>query len=63
VRQCALKAFALQVKTSIAMTEVVELFEALLREQDVVKDPQLAFILKLVLRDERFHHMILHDLY
>ena len=45
------------------MTEVVELFEALLREQDVVKDPQLAFILKLVLRDERFHHMILHDLY
>ncbi|AMD30148.1 hypothetical protein [Acidilobus sp. 7A] len=43
--------------------EALRLFEGLVRDPAVQQDPQLSFILRLVLRDERFHHVVLHDLY
>lgn len=43
--------------------EAVRFFEAAVRDPAVAQDPQLSFIVRLILRDEAFHHVILHDLY
>ena len=43
--------------------EALRFFEAAVRDPAVAQDPQLSFILKLILRDEAFHHVMLHDLY
>jgi len=43
--------------------EALRFFEAAVRDPAVAQDPQLSFILRLILRDEAFHHVILHDLY
>jgi len=43
--------------------EALRFFEAAVRDPAVAQDPQLSFILRLILRDEAFHHVMLHDLY
>ena len=41
--------------------DAMKFLESLVEREDL--DPQLRFILKLILRDERVHHVLLHDLY
>lgn len=43
--------------------DAVKFFESQLRNPSVASNLQLTFILKLLLRDEKFHHVVLHDLY
>ncbi|MGC9113082.1 hypothetical protein [Acidilobus sp.] len=37
--------------------------ERQINDERVKSNPQLAFVLRLLLRDEKFHHVVLHDLY
>ncbi|ADL19108.1 hypothetical protein ASAC_0702 [Acidilobus saccharovorans 345-15] len=43
--------------------DAIKFFESQLRDPAVASNLQLTFVLKLLLRDEKFHHIVLHDLY